>query len=250
MNFYIVFLKEIISYGYCILIAIITTCISIVLCLCTHNAFIKSFNEIENNIEIDVKAIDDSTMLDGKIKENYGKTEFNDYNLVTCLALSMMISLGSCFLSFFHASIAENEILGNAVVQICINFAVDSPLRIIAAKIFQKIRFCKYYEIEYPPLYINISSKAISKLKLREIIFEERRDHFRINDITIPLDYSGIYSPKVQRSLENSSENMINNLSENNFSEPEQEICAKHLSDRSIDTVASHNILSEEENIQ
>ena len=249
-NFYLVFFKESISYEFCIFIGILATGISIWLCLYMHSSFIKSFNIIEKDTEIGGKIADNSTILDGKLQEINEKVEFNDNNLVISLALSLMISLGCCFLSFFHSSIAKNGILATVFIQICINFAIDLPLRITIAKFFQIIHFCKYYEKEYPPRFITIPITTISKLKFSEIDIEERNHFFPINNLSIPLDYSDNLSRKIEGNCENSSEMMINKLSENNFSDSYQETCKKHPSERSFDTFDPQHVMSEDDNIK
>ena len=239
------------SYGLCVLAGVLVTTASIWLCMVMHNAFIKSFNVQDYLKEVEVKVGDNSTMLDCRINENVEAEEFRDKDLVINLTISIMIGFFGCFFSFFYASVADSEFCGLVAVQCCIGFIIDTPARIVISKVLQKTKHCERYELMFVPLLIEISCKSISKLKLTETFLEERSDSFPQNEFAIPLDYSSNFSPKKMRRVE-VLPGIVNVVRSNVESEPENEHIGseKQGSERSYDTLASHNAVSEDENIQ
>lgn len=240
LNFYAVSITSGISYILGVFIGTLVTAVSVALCLVLHKAFISSFN-VETT-EIQVKVNPNSTVLDEKLRES-AAGQSKDLDLVLALVLLAALSVLGSFLSYFHSTTADSSLILIVLTQSALSLLVDTPLRLLTSKILQKTALCPRYESKFPPVLINISAKDVFKLKLEEVSIEEPSDSFPHNDFSIPLDYSEIQTPK------RNQVSMANHNSEHNESEPEQEFTEKALSRMSYDTIASHQLVSEDEDL-
>lgn len=250
INFYVAILKEKESLVLSVLIGIICSSLSIILCLMMHDAFVKSFNQKLKTKEIEIKVVDNSTMLDGRLKEPQEIDMFQYRDLVLSGVLALMFGFMGGFFSYFHSFGTDDEIFLLVLIQITISFALDLPWRLFVSKVLQKTQFCVRYENRFVPLCVDIPKGQVIKMRVKEIFCEEASESLPPNDFSIPLEYSDEYSPKRNKFLEKEHELQVVRESIGVESEPEHEYSEKAPSNRSIDTWASHNIVSEDENIQ
>ncbi|OMJ72158.1 hypothetical protein SteCoe_29471 [Stentor coeruleus] len=250
INFYVAVLEEQAYLVLSILIGVICSSLSIVLCLIMHDAFVKSFNQKLKIKEIEIKVVDNSTMLDGRFKEPQEIDLFQYRDLVFSGVLALMFGFMGGFFSYFHSAGADEEVFLLALIQITISFALDLPWRLFVGKVLQKSQFCVRYENRFIPVCVDIPKGQVAKMKIKEIVCDEASESLPPNDFSIPLEYSEDYSPKRYKGMEKEHELQVVRESIGVESEPEHEYSEKAPSNRSIDTWASHNVVSEEENIQ
>lgn len=243
LNFYIVLVSEHLNYGFGVLVGVFCTIVSIVLCLAMHDAFIKSFNKSSKKREVEIKVADNSTILEGRIKDLPEFLESDSKALVLILVLTCMTGVMGGVFSLFAASVANVNCFVPTLICSCVSWALDIPIRLTIGYVLMKVNYVAVYETEYTQLQVEILAKDIIFLRVKENFEEERIDSFPNQEISMN------YSPNQKGKSFNSCEIMMHRMSPIE-SEPEQEVSEKPDTHRTLNTVASHNANSEDENVQ
>lgn len=244
LNFYIMSVSEAQSYAFGVLVGLFCTIVSIVLCIAMHDAFVKSFNKGMLKRETEIKVADNSTILEGRVKELQETNENNSKGLILLLVLTCMAGVMGGVFSLFASSTTNENLFVPALICSCISWALDLPIRILIGLILLKFRFMTHYESEFTQLQVEIKTSDITWLRIKENFEEDRIDSFPNQDV------SANYSPNQKSKSFYSCDIMVPKMSPIE-SEPEQEVSEKLDSFRSAsNTLASHNVNSEDENFQ
>jgi hypothetical protein len=246
LNLFIVSEEESLGNPLAVIVGITSTSVSALLSLLMHDSFVRSWNRNARR-EVEIKVVDNSTILDYRSKE----TRENDISLqlLISLVLSMMSLFSGCFFCIFSSTSSKEEILLPAVLASCISWVVDLPFRLLIAFVLQKWNLVDCYYLSFPSLFIEIDPKDVVLLRVSENFEEERNDSFPNGDSNAPFDCSQGFSPKLKNKTMVSCEIVVPRMSPVE-SEPEQECSEKVPSSRSLNTLASHNVNSEDENSQ
>ena len=246
-NFYVTLLSEDLAYAVAVLIGLLCTTISIATSIIMHDSFVRSMNGAAKR-DIEIKVADNSTILDCRGREN-NETEVWATFIVAVVVSCMGMILGAVFCMYLSI-VASEEVVLTSFVSSCISWFVDLPFRLLVAWVSRKLNLVEAYEEEFCGLAIEIRTCDIAWMRVKQSYDEERNESFPNQDLSMPFECSGKYSPKaIKGKTMHSCEIVVPRMSPIE-SEPEQEFSEKPPSCRSYDTIASHNVNSEDENVQ
>ena len=246
-NFLVALLAEDLALGVAVIVGLLCTVISILVSATMQDSFVRSMNRAAKR-EFEIKVADNSTILDCRGKESVETEIWTTFVVVITISCMGMI-LGAVFCMYLSV-VARDDLILTSFVSCCVSWALDLPFRLLVAWVLKKFNLVQSYEEEFCGLAVEIRTCDIAWLRVKENYEEERNDSFPNQDLSIPFDCSRNFSPKVNKGKTmHSCEIMVPRMSPIE-SEPEQEFSEKPPSDRSYDTIASHNANSEDENFQ
>ena len=246
-NFYVALLSEDLAYAISVVVGLLCTVISIITSIIMHDSFVRSMNEAAKR-DIEIKVADNSTILDCRVRENSENEVWTTFIIAVVVSCMVMI-LGAVFCMYLSI-VASEEVVLTCFASSCISWLVDLPFRLLVAWVSKKLNLVEAYEEEFCGLAIEIRTCDIAWMRVKESFDEERNDSFPNQDLSMPFECSGKYSPKSGKGKTIHSCDIVVPRMSPIESEPEQEFSEKPPSHRSYDTIASHNANSEDENVQ